>query len=168
MVNINWLVVAIAALIPLVIGAIWYSPKVLGGAWIKETGLTEEELKKANMAKIFGMTYLFSFMLAVILNPVVIHQFHIQSIFFYEMKDLTTEGTELNMYVTDFMDKNGHKFRTFKHGSFHGTIAGILFGIPIIGIISLFERKTAKYILVHAGYWVLSIALMGGVICQFT
>ena len=35
----------IAALIPLLVGFIYYNPKVMGNAWMKETGLNEEQLK---------------------------------------------------------------------------------------------------------------------------
>ena len=64
MVGINFLVTALAALIPLVLGAIWFNPKVLGSAWMKSTGLTEDQLKGANMPLIFGLTYVFSFLIA--------------------------------------------------------------------------------------------------------
>lgn len=167
MISINWLVTALAALIPLIIGSIWYNPKVFGGVWMKTTGLTEEELRKANMAKIFGMTLVFSFFIALILNPIVIHQFGFQSMMM-NAPDLMTEGSEANSFFIETLKKYGTEFRTFKHGALHGTITGILLAMPVVGIVGLFERKGAKYILVHAGYWILCMALMGGVICQFS
>ena len=166
MIEINFLVTALAALIPMVVGAIWYNPKVLGNAWMKSTGLSEEQLKGANMPLIFGLSFVFSFLIALMLNPMVIHQFGFQSMLMGE-PELFTEGSEANMFFTSTLDKYGTAFRTFKHGSMHGTILGVLFATPIIGILALFERKGAKYILIHAGYWVISLALMGGVICQF-
>ena len=161
----NLLVVALTALIPLVIGAIWYNPKVFGTVWIKSTGLTEDELKKSNMMLVFGLTYLFSFFVAAILNPLVIHQFGFQSMLMGE-KELFTPGSEANTFLTSTLQKYGNSFRTFKHGALHGTILGIMFATPVIAILALFERKGAKYILVHAGYWILSLALMGGTLCQ--
>lgn len=166
MVKMNMLVTALAALIPLVIGAIWYNPKVLGGVWIKSTGLTEDELKKANMPLIFGLTLVFSFFIALTMNMIVVHQFGFQSMLMGEA-DLLTEGSEVNVFFTNTLDKYGTAFRTFKHGAMHGTLFSIFFVTPVIGILALFERKNAKYILVHAGYWVICLALMGGVICQF-
>ena len=166
MISPNFLVIALAALIPLVIGAIWYNPKVLGNAWMKSTGLSEEQLKGANMPLIFGLTYLFSFMAGLELNTIVVHQLGFQSMMMGEV-ELFTGGSEANALFTSVIDKYGDAFRTFKHGAFHGTIAGVLFALPIIGIIALFERKGGKYIFIHAGYWILSLALMGGVICQF-
>lgn len=167
MLSLNFLVCALAALIPLIVGAIWYNPKVFGGVWIKTTNLTEEELRKANMPVIFGLTFVFGFMVALALNVLVIHQFGFQSMMMNE-KDLFTVGSEANTLFTSVLDKYGNEFRTFKHGFFHGAIGGVLFATPVIGVIGLFERKGAKYIFVHAGYWILTLGLMGGVICQFT
>ncbi|WP_276134477.1 DUF1761 domain-containing protein [Polluticoccus soli] len=165
--TLNWFIVPIAAIIPLLVGMIWYNPKVFGTAWMKGTGLTEEQLRSgANMGKIFGLTYLFSLMVAMGLVAIVIHQMHIFSVLNNE-PGLREKGTEINTYVTEFMSKYGHNFRTFKHGALHGTIAGILLALPIIGVPALFERKTGKYIFINAGFWIVSMALMGGVICQF-
>ncbi|MCB9045741.1 MAG: DUF1761 domain-containing protein [Chitinophagales bacterium] len=167
MVKINFLVTALAALIPLVTGSIWYNPKVMGNAWIKTTGLAEEKLREANMAVVFGMTLVFSFMLSLIMNVVVIHQFGFQSMLMEEV-DLFTPGSEANTFFTTTMEKYGHTFHTFRHGAFHGIIMAIFFVTPVIGILALFERKGAKYILIHMGYWLLTLALMGGVICRFS
>jgi len=167
MIKINLLVTSLAALVPIVLGSLWYNPKVFGRAWIKATGLAEEELRNANMVKVFGLTLLFSFMLSVFLNMIVIHQFHFMSALMNE-PGLNEAGSATNAYAVDFFNKYGHNFRTFKHGMFHGTIAAIFMALPIIGILALFERKSGKYILIHTGYWILCMMLMGGIICQFT
>lgn len=164
MIEFNMLVTALAALIPLVVGAIWYNPKVFGTVWIKSTGLTEEQLKQANMAKIFILTYIVSLLVAFELNAIVIHQFGAQSMLF---PDVMTEGTDAYKTGQMLMEQYGNNFRTFKHGALHGSIAGLFLALPVITIIGLFERKSAKYIFVHAGYWILCLGLMGGVICQF-
>ena len=39
--NINFLALLLAALSTLVVGFIWYNPKVFGNIWMKEAGLTE-------------------------------------------------------------------------------------------------------------------------------
>lgn len=65
------------------------------------------------------------------------------------------------------MDKYGNNFRTFKHGAFHGTIGGFFFATPVLCINALFERKSFIYIAINAGYWIITLALMGGVICAF-
>lgn len=164
MVQVNFVIHFLAALIPLVIGAIWYNPKVFGNAWMKSAGLTEEQLKGSNMALIFGLTYIVSFFIAGGITPFVIHQLGAQSMLF---PDVMEQGTEAHKTGMALMEQYGDSFRTFKHGALHGTILGITVALPIITIIALFERKKAKYVFIHAGYWVVSLALMGGVICQF-
>jgi len=50
----NWLAVLVAGIAAWALGALWYSPVLFGKAWQKESGLTEENLKNANMPLIFG------------------------------------------------------------------------------------------------------------------
>jgi hypothetical protein len=90
--DINYLAVLVAALVPLVMGFIWYNPKVLGNAWMKAAGLDEEKLKGANMAVIFGLSFVFSFLLAFFSQMLVIHQLHIAAFFDYQeqIKDVAT------------------------------------------------------------------------------
>jgi len=57
----NFLTTAIAALIPLIMGFIWYGPMLFQKAWMKEMGFTEESLKGGNMALIFGLSYVLNF-----------------------------------------------------------------------------------------------------------
>lgn len=162
----NFLILALSALVPMVIGFIWYHPKVMGTVWMEASGLNEEKLKGANMPLIFLLSYLFSFFIAMALNGMVIHQTHLYSILMNE-PGLKETGSELNTYVTAFMAKYGSNFRTFKHGAFHGALVGIFFALPLLGTSALFERKGSKYIAINAGYWIITLCLMGGIICQF-
>jgi len=162
----NFIITAVAALIPMVLGFIWYNPKVFGTAWMNACGFTEEDLKGANMALIFILSYVFSFMLASMVNILVIHQFGFLSTLAND-PDLMVEGTETYQYAQDFMSKYGANFRTFKHGVFHGAMSGIFFVLPVLGTNAMFERKGFKYILINVGYWTVCLALMGGVISQF-
>ncbi len=167
--QMNFLITALAALIPLIMGFIWYNPKVMGNAWMKSAGLKEEQMKGGNMALVFILTYVFSFFIALILNPVVIHQYGLMSVVMDQpgMKE-QDKASEAYIWLLDAMGKYGHEFRTFKHGAFHGTIAAIMFALPILGINAMFERKGAKYIMINVVYWIITLALMGGVICQWT
>ena len=76
-------------------------------------------------------------------------------------------NVEAVKYVNDMMAKYGNEFRTFKHGTFHGTLGGLAFALPILGTNALFERKGFKYIAINVGFWTISMALMGGIICAF-
>ena len=163
----NFAIIALAALIPLVIGFIWYNKNTFGNAWMKATGVTPESAKGANMALVFGLTYVCCFLAGLILQFIVIHQFGFFSTLMKE-PGLTTPGTDMNNYAMDFMNKYGDRFRTFKHGALHGTLAGLLMITPIIAVNAMFERKGFKYIAINGGFWIVNLALMGGVICAFS
>jgi hypothetical protein len=64
-VQLNYFAVIVAALSTFMIGGLWYSPAVFGKAWMKENGLTEEELKKSSMMKIFGIAFVLALVAAV-------------------------------------------------------------------------------------------------------
>ena len=72
--EMNWIAIFVSALATLVVGFVWYNPKVFGTVWMKETGLTQEELAKGNMLKIFGLTYIFSLIIVIIESSLTIHQ----------------------------------------------------------------------------------------------
>lgn len=54
---VNWLAVFVAALSTFLVGGLWYSPAVFGKAWMKENGLTEEQLK-GGLARVYGLAFL--------------------------------------------------------------------------------------------------------------
>lgn len=56
---INIPAVIVAALLPFILGGLWYSPLMFGSVWMKENNLTEEELAQGSKAKIFGLSFLF-------------------------------------------------------------------------------------------------------------
>ena len=160
--NVNFIAVIVAAFVPLILGFIWYNPKVFGKAWIQAAGLTDESLKGGNMALIFGLSLLFSFMLAFTLQPMVIHQFAFYSLLADQPG--MRENPITNPDYSSIMAKYGTSFRTFKHGAFHGTLIGLFFVLPLIGTGALFERKSFKYIAINVGYWTLSFAIMGAIL----
>ncbi len=63
--TINWLAVIVAALSSFVIGALWYSPALFAKPWMRANGFTEEDLKGANMGKIFGLAFLWTLIMSV-------------------------------------------------------------------------------------------------------
>jgi len=158
--EINFSALIVAALATLPIGFIWYNPKVFGTIWMKETGMTEEKAKGANMAKVFGLTILFAFFMAFILQMLVIHQFGAMGL---TGGDITVAKPSYEAFMADY----GDAYRTFKHGMLHGFMTGLFFALPMIGINSQFERKSWKYIFVTGGYWVVCLTIMGGIICAW-
>jgi hypothetical protein len=154
----NILAILVAAVSALVVGFIWYNPKVFGNAWMKAAGLSEEQLKGSNMAKIFALALLFAILLAFSLQGMTIHQMGAFSMVGGDVENA------LPSYQA-FMDDYGDAFRTFKHGALHGVLAGIFIALPLIGTNALFERKGAKYIFINSGYWVVTFGIMGAIIC---
>jgi len=162
----NLLMVALAALVPLVMGFIWYGPMLFKNAWMKEVGFTDESMQGANMALIFGLSYVLSFLLAFLLQTLVIHQFGAQSVLYAEPGFAEKTG-EAYTYFQDFMMKYGDRFRTFKHGALHGALTGVFIVLPVMGTNALFERKSFKYVAINVGYWIVTLAIMGGILCQW-
>lgn len=160
--EINFIALLVAAIVTLVVGFIWYHPKVFGTIWMKENNFTAEDLKKGNMLKIFGLTYLFSLMITMILMALTIHQSGA-----FGMVGGPPMLDHAKPSFTAFMADYGTAYRTFKHGALHGFMSGLFFAFPLIGINGLFERKSWKYILIHAGFWAVCLTLMGGIVCAF-
>jgi len=120
--------------------------------------MTEESAKKGNMAKIFGLTFVFAFMLAFIMMPLTIHQFGaLGMVGGDESKALPSYAA----FMSDYQDA----FRTFKHGALHGFMSGLFIALPVVATNSLFEQKSFKYVAITSGYWILVMTLMGAIIC---
>ena len=70
--NLNWLAIIVAAVSAFVLGGLWYSPLLFAKRWMKETGITEESTKNANMIKIFFLAFILaliaSFFLAMFIG----------------------------------------------------------------------------------------------------
>lgn len=165
----NLLIVLAAAVIPLFVGFLYYNEKVLGKAWMKASEMTPEKIESAKGAKmfvIFGLTFLLSCMFALLLFSLVVHQTDLYSMVMNE-PGFNQEGSAVMNDLNTWMNAYGTNFRTFKHGAFHGVVLVFFFALPIIGINALFERRSAKYVFIHLGYWTISLALMGGVLCQW-
>jgi hypothetical protein len=64
----NWLAVFVTALTSMIVGFIWYNPKVFGTAWMKATGLTMDDSKKSNMGLIFSLSYVCSVVVCAYLS----------------------------------------------------------------------------------------------------
>jgi hypothetical protein len=158
--ELNFIAIIVAALVPLVLGFIWYNPKFLGTVWMRESGMTEEKMKGGNMAVIFGVSLLLSILLAFFTQFLVIHQ----------MGALGMVGGDPTIALPSydaFMSDYGNAFRTFKHGALHGLMAGIFFVFPIMAINGMFERKSWKLTFINTGYWTVCLIIMGGIVCRW-
>lgn len=156
--EINFIALLLSALSTLVVGFIWYHPKVFGTIWMNEAGVTEEQMKGSNMILIFGMSILYAFLISFILQFLVIHQSG-------AMCMIGGDPTKALPSFQAFMADYGTAFRTFKHGALHGFMTGLFFALPVIGVGALYERRSWKYVLIAGGYWVITCMIMGGIIC---
>ncbi|MCI5056115.1 MAG: DUF1761 domain-containing protein [Flavobacteriales bacterium] len=132
--EINWISVVIATLIPSILGFIYYSKPLFGKAWMSSIGMTEEKMKSANMPVMMIVSIIMSFFIA-----------------FFMMGFCNGAGQE-------------GQFDTFKHGAAHGTLISIFFVIPIFITKGLFHQTKWKTMLINGLYWMICLALMGGVL----
>jgi Protein of unknown function (DUF1761) len=164
--KLNWLLIMATGIIPSLIGMIYYSPKVFGNAWMDSKGITMDPNAQVNMGKMIGISIILGLFLAVGLAPIVIHQAGLFSML--QTPDFKDVNSDTFKAYTDMMTKYSTNFRTFKHGALHGTLTAIFLAVPFIAVSTMWEPKPSfKYYLLTLGYWIITLALMGGIICQF-
>ena len=132
--NVNWLSLLLATLVPTIIGFIYYSKALFGKAWMDSIGMTEEKQKEGNMAVMMGVSLVMSFLIA-----------------FFMLNFCNGAGQE-------------GEFDTFKHGAAHGGIISVFFVIPLFISNGLFEQKSWTNMLINGFYWLITLALMGGIL----
>lgn len=158
--EINFLALLVAAASTLVVGFIWYNPRVFGTIWMKEAGITEEKMKGGNMLLTFVASFIYAFLISFILQYLTIHQLSALSM-------IGGDATIAKPSYMAFMADYGQGFRTFKHGALHGFLTGLFLALPLIGTNALYERRSFKYTLVAGGFWIVCFMIMGGIICAW-
>jgi hypothetical protein len=154
------IVLLLSAFSSLLVGFIWYNPKVFGTIWMKELGMSEEKLKSGNIILNMTLAFVYAFFISFVMQFLVIHQMGANS--------ATAGITGVDPSVLkNYMEAYGTTYRTFKHGALHGFMTGLFFCLPIIGFGAVFERRSWKYTLIAGGYWIISGMIMGGIICQW-
>jgi len=133
--TINWLAVLVAGLSAFAIGGVWYSPGLFGNAWMKDSKLTEEEIKKGNKGKIFGFTLFFSLLMAF----------------------------NLAMFLKDPVGTDCGPKTNLSWGATAGFLAGI-WTFCAVAIHSLFELKPWRLIFINGFYSMVALSLMGAII----
>ena len=63
--SLHWIAVGVAGLSAFALGGVWYSPALFGRAWMRENGLSLEEVRAGNKGKIFGWSLVLSLVMAV-------------------------------------------------------------------------------------------------------
>ena len=165
----NLLVLALSALIPLVVGSLWYSPFLFAKSWQEATGVTPEKAKNSGMAVSMAVLYVCSFFISIAVMVSVIHQFGFNSM----LQDaagkagMADANSALHGMVTTIWHGYGHAFRTYRHGALHGAILAVFFALPLIASSAVFEQRGAKYIFITWGFWAINLILMGAVLCHW-
>lgn len=58
--HINHWAVIVCAIANLALGALWYSPLLFYKSWLRENKLSEDDIRKASPAKMYGLSFVFS------------------------------------------------------------------------------------------------------------
>ena len=67
---VNWLAVLLGAVAFFAVGAVWYS-LLLGKAWQRESGMSDEKVQGGNMALIFGLCFFAELVIAWMLGHLI-------------------------------------------------------------------------------------------------
>jgi len=159
----NWLIIPIAALLPLILGYIWYHPNVLGTKLAQINGV--QAVKNRSIGKMV-LIYLLSILLAYILTLMSVHQSAIFQLFFMD-PELAFANSKYNAFINEFMATYGDRHRSFGHGLVHGAEAGLMLGLVFLGITTLLQNKPFKPVWIHLVFWILCCSLMAGLTCAF-
>lgn len=135
-VQVNYLAVLLAAVASMVLGFLWYSPMLLGKAWMKERGLTAETIKKEQQG--MGMLYGLSFVVALITAYVLSHVMTM-AVNFFHMPLLNTGLTSAFWMWLGFV-------------------------MPVQATATIFGNHNFKLFAIDTGYQLGSLLLMGVVL----
>ncbi|MER3523428.1 MAG: hypothetical protein C4326_05005 [Ignavibacteria bacterium] len=71
--GINWLAIIVAAIIPMVLGGLWYSNVLFAKQWMAAIGKTEEEIRSSvkNPAALYAATFVASLVAAYVIDNFV-------------------------------------------------------------------------------------------------
>lgn len=151
------------ALVPMIVGSIYYHPKLVGSAWMKANGFSMQDLEGGNMALILGLAYLLSLFFTIGLQTVTIHQMGAVQLL---MPEALEHGSKAHSDLTALLSEYAGNHRSFGHGALHGIMTTMTFALPVLGIVALFERRGFKYVLIHLIYWMITIVIMSGLVAS--
>lgn len=64
--DMNWIAILLCGVSSMLLGALWYSPRLFGKAWQRGAGLSDSDLAGGNMALIYGLAFLLSLLAAAV------------------------------------------------------------------------------------------------------
>ncbi len=156
----NFPVILASALIPFLVATIWFHKSLFGGErWHAMSDMSAE--KASSPVKPLGLVA------SILLNVFLAFGMYLFSI--HETGVFGMVGGEAELMKTGtaaaFLAEYGGRFHTWTHGLAHGIAATLFFALPMIGYVTIFEKKSAKYFFVYLFYWLITLILMSIVIC---
>jgi hypothetical protein len=64
--EVNYFAILAAAVAAFVLGGLWYSPMLFGKTWMAASGVTEEQTRQGNPAKVFGIAFVWALLGAAV------------------------------------------------------------------------------------------------------
>lgn len=132
--EMNWIAIVVVAIVPMIMGALWYGP-LFGKQWQNSMGFSDEDVNSGNMTVTFGVAFIMAILLSMGLSSTI--QF--------------VHGAE-------------GSYNTFQHGAFHGVMLSLFISIPVLVSNSLFQKNNGKNIIINVAYWMITMAIMGGIL----
>lgn len=126
----NYIAIFVSALIGIIVGMTWYSPKLFGKAWMKATGVKDEKPEPKDMAVKTLLAYLSTLAMAYVLSMLI---------------GLTGATTFIGGATTAFW-------------------AWLGFMVPVTLSPVLWENKDKSLFFINGAQWLVSAALIGGVL----
>ena len=158
----NLIVIVACGLIPIVMSMIYYHPSVLGTMWLKEAGMTRDDMKANQKPLKFLLGFILNVLLAFGVFTMVTHEFSVAGLVGGD-PELMKEGTT----AAAFLAEHAGNFSNFGHGAAHGIMIAIVAIAPFIGHVYLWSGKSFKLFLLDWVFWTLAVIVMGGVISQW-
>lgn len=127
-VDLNWIAIIVAAIVPMVLGALWYSPVLFAEAWLQAVGRSREDLSGAPVGYVLSAigAVLSAYVLARIVN-------------WAEVDDLW-------------------------NGALVGIFVWVGFVATVLAVTTYFGGRPRNLWLINAGYQLVSLVLMGGIL----
>ena len=143
--------------LPLVLGYVWYNIIMN-----RDHSSIEKTLIQRLMQVI--ILYILSIGFVFALMNLTIHQIGYYELFF---TDIMKGSAEAKSVTEAFLTEYGAKHRYFSHGVFHGVINGLTIPVPIIIGLTYLGYLDRQYLTKHITYWVVTCALVCGLLAEF-
>jgi len=163
--NFNYFVVFATSIMPILLAKIWFSEPIRSYFKLAPSSPINDSANKSIV--LYAMMILLCFFFSISMHFQVIHQFHFKSMFLDEVGFNENQGGAFKAFEY-IMNSYGGKFRSYKHGMFHGLLNAIFIVLPILFLLKIEFNFTKKTLLYYWLYFALTMMIIGSTICHFT